>query len=279
MVEENGNTDVALADSAGAFTENWAEKLGDDFTDDVATLSHYDSVQKLAKFGMDSKRKLGHDPATLVKIPDESAGEEVFAEQQTAFNKAGGRPDTADEYKYELSSELKVKLGDLEDDRMAKIRKFAHEDLGISQAKFKKLLDFYHNDLSEGIDAAGVINEERQAEAIEASTAELKKEWKTGFEDRVLRANAVLRKFGGADAVASLGAENNPLMVRFLDSIASVLSESSIKGITGVTTPTSSDIETQIKKLRATDAYTNKMHPEHKAVNAEVLELYKKKKL
>ncbi len=275
---ENGDA-VALVDSDGVFADGWEGQLGDDFKDDAPTLKRFKNVGELAKFGMESKRKLGHDPSTLVKIPDETASEEIQVEQKAAFNKARGKPDTTDEYKYELSPELKIKLGDMDDDRLSKLKTFAHEKLNLTPTEFKEMLDYYHNDAAESIDNYDVIHKEQQAEAIEKGTAELKGEWKAGYEERLLRANAVLRKFGGADAVALFGAENNPEMAKFLDRIASVLSESTIKGLTGITEPTSSDIDAQIKKLRATEAYTNKMHPEHKDVNAKVLELYKKKKL
>lgn len=265
-----------VVNTDGSFVENFHEKLGDDFKGDADTLSRFQKsgIKGVFKSYMDARRKIGMSPEKLVEIPGDNSSDEVRA----AFHKAAGKPDTIDGYdEYQMPDELKEKV-EMNDERLVKFKQFAFDELNLSHTQLKKALDFYYQDIADITDAFDLNYNETQAQKAQDAEKALKDEWKNDYEDRVLRCNAVLRKYGGADAIEAFSAQNSPLMAKFLDNIASAMSEDKIKGLTGVSTPTLAQIGDRLAEIKAHPAFMDKKNPEHAKIMAEYSRLWDLKK-
>ena len=272
-------TPQAVMDAEGKFSENWYEKYGEE---NSAHLSRYKDFDSLVKAQIATKRKLGKDPDTLVEIPTESSSDEVKA----AFRKAVGVGESLDDYDYVMPDELAEKLEPINDERLSAFKKFAFEELEISPAKFKKLLNYYHYDIANMIDKGDAIFEEKKAADIDKAEKELRKQpgWQSDkeYKDKILLANSVLRRFGGKEAVEAFNAENSPLMVRFLANVAGAFSESTLKD-GGAPDSSTGNIKEQINKVRERmtaiqkeNPFNFKANPEFKELKQRKTELYKK---
>ena len=267
--------DIPIVSTDGSFVENWSEKYGEE---NLAHLSRYKDFDSLVNSHIATKKKLGKNPDTLVEIPTDDSSDEVKA----AWAKASGVPDDIKDYEYNLSDELAVKLGSLDEKKMTAAREFAHKELGLSPAKFTKLLDFYHNNIAADLDAADVSFTEQKNAKIAENKAELKKEWRDSYDDKVQMANAIIRKYGGEDAVAEINAENSPLMAKFLNKIADAMSEDTLKGLksTSVTTATNiksriNDIRVQMDKIEKENPANFKGNIKYRELKIQKRELYK----
>ena len=266
---------TSVVNTDGSFSENWTDKYGEE---NKAHLSRYKDLDSLVNSHISQRKKFSKDPSTLIEIPREGSTDEV----NSAWAKAHGVPDTIDGYKYELSNELATKLGPLDDKKMAGIREFAQKK-NWSPTDFKDALDLYHNMMVGDIGTAQTTFNEKQTELQEAGVAELKKEWLGEYDNKVLNANAVLRKYGGEEAVAEFNAQNSPKMAKFLDNIHSAMSEDTIKGLSTSAAPTATNIKSRIADIRASMDAIMKESPSNFKANAkfkelqiEKTELYKK---
>ncbi len=264
-------TSVVKAD--GSFTDNWHEKYG---KENEAHLSRYKAFDDLVNSTVATKKKLGRDPDTLVEIPTEHSSDEVKA----AFRKAKGVPDKTDSYEYTLSDELAVKLGPLEDKRMAAIREFGHKQ-EWSPKQFKDALDFYHNMLSDDIDAGNTSFSEQQTADAAAGKAELRKKagWQSEeeYNAKVQRVQSIVDKYGGVDGVAELNLQNSPKMLVFLDNIAGSMSEDTLKGLGPSSGPTSANIQIQINEIYEEINKIMKENPANFKGNPKYKELIERK--
>jgi len=273
----DGEGNLQLVDSDGTFSEDWVEQLGDDYKEHAPTLSRFKNVRDLSKSYAEARKKLGQDPESLVQIPRDDSPDEVKA----AFHKAAGKPEKEDGYEYKLPDDLSAKVK-VDDEKMTGFRKLSHE-LNLNQKQHEGLLNFYFKDIADSQDKFEMLMAEQEKEDAEKGKAELLKLYGNGTDERVLRANAVLRKFGGDEAVASFNAQNNPLMVKFLDNIAEAMSEDTLKGVAAATFPSASDIKSQVAKIREEmtkiekeNPGTYRGNPRYKDLIEQKHELYKK---
>ena len=263
-------SEQSFVNNEGAFSENWADRFDEG---DRATLSRYKNVDDLAKSLVSTKKKFGKNPDTLIEVPSDTSSDETKA----AWRKANNVPESVEEYAYEYSDELAAKLGPMDDKKMADIKEFAFKELELTPSKFQKMMDFYHTTTASDLDAFDVSNSEKIAEDAETSKAELKKEWLGDYDNRVLRANAVLRKYGGEDAVASFNAQNSPAMAKFLDNIAQTMSEDTLKGTQMSNQVTATGLKSQINDVRLEMDKIAKENPVNYKATAKYKELTTRK--
>lgn len=269
--EEEGGGDKGFVGSDGVFTDNWTDDEA--FKENADTLSRFKDVKSLANSYMDIRKKVGKNPDTLVEIPRDDSSDEVKA----AWRKAGGVPESLDGYEYTMPDEIGVKL-EIDDNKMASFKEFAFKELELSPGKFVKLMDYYHKAQVSDIDSFDTSFNEKLKEDQEKATVELKKLWLGDYDNKVLRANAILRKYGGEDAVASFSAQNSPLMAQFLEKIAESMSEIQLKGLTGQTVPTTGDITTKINDIRTEMDKITKENPVNFKANSKYKELLERKR-
>ena len=265
---------VSVVNADGNFAENWTERFDEA---DREHLSRYKTFDEFGKAHMSLTRKYKKDPDTMVEIPRAGSSDEVKA----AWRKAGGVPDAVDAYEYKLSDELAVKLGPLKDDKMAAIREFAHKELELTPTKFTKLLDFYHTNIAGDIDAADISFNEQKVSDAAASKVELRTKdgWRSEeeYKAKVLRANAVMRKYGGEEAVEEFNAQNSPKMAVFLDNIAESMSEDTLKDLGPSIGSTRANIDSQITEIRGQMDVIIKENPSNFRGNIKFKELMTRK--
>jgi len=273
-----GSADTGFVAADGTFNDGWTERP--EFKAHAETLSRSKNVTELANSHMELRKKYGKDPNSMVEIPNATSSDEVTA----AWRKANGVPDVTDAYEYKLSPELTTKLGPIDDKKMAAVKEFAHKELELSPAKFTKLLDFYHNTTAGEIDTANISFNEKNAAATVAAIAELKQEWKGDYDNNVILAQAVMRKYGGDDAVAEFAAESSPTMLRFLNNISSAMSEDKLRELGAGTGSTSAELNSQIaavrseqSKIREGNPVNYKSDPNFKDAEQRLKLLYQKK--
>ena len=260
---------TSIVNPDGSFAEKWSEKYG---ADNQAHLSRYKDIDSLVKSHIDTKKKFGKNPDSLVEIPTDTSSDEVKA----AWRKAHNAPATKADYKYALSDDMAIKLGPVDEKKLDAFRDYAYGK-NWSNADFQDALDFYHNNMLMDVDSAGNILAEHQNAAAEATRTELKKEWLDGYDDRVQRAQQVMEKYGGVDAVSEANLQNSPNFIKFLDNIASAMSEDTLKGVTNNIAPTASNIKSQINDLRIEMDKIAKESPVNYKASAKYKELTERK--
>lgn len=262
-------TEGSIINSDGSFVENWSSKYGEE---NQAHLSRYKNVDSLVNSHIETKRKLGKDPSTLIEIPNETSSDSV----KTAWRKAHNVPETKDGYKYALSDEMASKLGPLDEKKIEAFKEYADKK-NWSKEDYKDALDFYHNSMLADIGAAQTTFSAQQAEAKQAAETELKKEWLDGYSDRVQRAQSVMEKYGGVGVVDELGLQNSVPMLKFLDNIAGAMSEDTLKGKGTPIVPTASNIKSQINDIRIEMDNIAKENPVNFKGNTKYKELTERK--
>jgi len=269
---------TSIINDDGSFVENWYEKYGEE---NIAHLSRYKTFDDLVNSTVATKKKFGKDPNSLIEIPTEHSSDEVKA----AFRKAKGAPDSIDAYEYKLSDEMAVKLGPVDDAKMAAFKEFAHKQ-EWSPKQFKDALDFYHSNLAADIDTNEAEFNKQRSAAAEAGKAELRKRdgWRTEeeYKAKVQRAQSVMEKYGGIDAVADLNLQNSPEMLIFLDNIAESMSEDTLKGLKGSTVAAVANVKIKISENRSKmndimkkDPVNYRNDPEFRELDKSNTELYK----
>jgi len=280
---------ASIVNPDGTFAENWTNNLGDELKSEVPTLSRFKNVKDLSKSYIDARKKLGRNPEDLIVIPKDDSSDEVKA----AFYKARGWPDSPDKYEYELSKEMKERLGsDVDPKLMTDVRKFAHEKLHLNQSEFKEMLDYYHNFMAGQADKGnGELDEFVEQRRLDGVVI-LKKEFGVGLNERTLRAEGLMDKYGSKVIKDADGTEKtliqkleeeipaiktSPYMRMIFDAVAETLSEDTLKGVGRITTPTTTDIDSKIAELRQHPAYMDNKHPDFQRIQDQITALYKQK--
>ena len=290
--EQGGSGDTGFVDSAGTFTDNWAQ--GEAFKEHADTLSRYKTVGDLANGHMELRKKFSKSPDSMVEIPSETSGDDVRA----AWKKAKGVPETVDGYAYDFSDELSTKLGPVDDNKMSAFKDFAHKQ-DWNPKQFQDALDFYHTNIATEKDAFSTSLEESTNERFEAGTAILKGQWLDGTDDRTAAALEHLQKYGEIEVKGADGEMVNPLeklfeeapqlkqspwLTMIMDNMAQKMGEAGRKGGGDSGALSLDSINTQITELRAqqnairTESPVNfKGDPKFKDLEGRLKVLYQKK--
>ena len=300
MPEENNTAPAASPEAApssdtgyvgvdGTFNEGWTGR--EEFKNHADTLSRFKSVPDLAKGYMEARTKIGKDPNSLAEIPNDTSSDEV----KTAWGKANGKPETVEGYEYNYSDDFATKLGPLDDTKMGAIKEFAHTELGLSPAKFQKLLDFYHTNMAGDIDSSSASFEEQKQAAFDKGTAILNREWLDGTADRTAAALDFLQKQGEIEVKDADGNIVNPLEMLFAespelktspwltmiaDNMAQAMSEDTLRGANSASHGMSLEgINTQIADLRSEQSTIRDANPVNFKSDAKFKDIEKRLKL
>ena len=264
--------ETSIVNQDGSFAENWFEKYP---KEDHQTLSRFKRVDDFVTSHMSQRKMLGKNPDVLVEIPADDAADDV---KQVFYTKLGV-PEDAKLYKYERSKDLSDKI-DIDDEKVAAFAGIAKK-YNLTQAQFNGVANDYLALIDKDIEAFELKQVDAEdKDYIEVEKA-LKKEWGKAFEDKVARANLLMRHYGGQNIVDDLGLRNSLPMVKLLDAIANDMSEDRIRGLTALTVPTPAEVDVQIAELqKKQDEIMNKYPIDRKAVKViteQLTELYKKK--
>jgi len=265
-----GGGDSGFVGSDGTFNEGWAS--GEAFKDNSETLSRFKNVTDMANSYMDLRKKSSKNPDLMVEIPSDTSSDEV----KSAWGKANGVPETVDEYKYDYSDDFATKLGPLDDTKMSVIKEFAHKELGLSPAKYQKLMDFYHTQTSSEIDISEASLAEMTNQRFEDGTAVLEGQWLEGREERTAAALAHLQKYGEIEIKGKDGEMINPLeklfeeapqlkqspwLTMIMDNMAQKMGEAGRKGGSDTGSMSLDGINSQITAIRAQQSEIRKANP------------------
>lgn len=253
---------IGLVNDKGEFSEKFLEHFDEG---DRPTLERFakTGLKSMGKSYADLQRQF-RSPDDYVKMPKDDSSDE----EKAAFHKRRGVPDTADAagYKYEMPEGLPECI--TSDDEMALYYQMA-KDANLTSGQFKKMADGHFANIIKVIADADAKAEELNNQAYDAANMKLNKVFGSGKakEQRILRANAVMRHYMGEEAVASLKAENNPLMTMFIDRIAQDMAPARIEGIIkggSASISTNADIDKKMNELRDTEGYYDNSHKDHR---------------
>lgn len=276
--------DVSVIDAKGNFAENWADKYPEE---DRPTLSRFKKFDELVTSHMSVRRKFGKDPDSLVEIPGDDSSDEVKAE----FHRRRGVPEKVEDYKFTKSLDLSENI-DINDAQVAAFTQIAKKH-DLTQKQFLGITNDYLAVVDKDIGVFDDAQKERVEIARQQGITALKKEFGTGAEDRTLRAESLFDYYGSKvikepdgkteKAIAQKLEEEipaiktSPWLRMIFDAIAEDMSEDRIRRVRGITTATPEALDGKIAELRKHPGYGDSSHPDHKRVNAEVQELYKRR--
>lgn len=255
----------------GGLVEGWQGRLSDESLRTEASLEGYKDINGICKSLVSTKKMMGRDPDTLVTIPNESSTDEERAE----FHRRRGVPDTVEGYKYVRGKDLPETI-ETSDEKIAAFAQIAKK-WNLTDEVFNGVANDYLALIGKDIAAFDLIEQDRGDKEFKEAETALKKKFGGAYDEKVARANLLLKKYLGQEMVAELGLENHPAMTEFLDRIAEDMSEDRIKGLTKVSTPTPDAVKDKIIELRKHPAFMDESHPQHKDIVDEISELYKKK--
>ena len=255
-----GDPPVALVSHEGNFSEKWLEHFDEG---DRGTLERFKGtgLKSLGKSYADLQRQF-RSPDDFVKMPKEDSSDE----EKAAFHKRRGVPDEAKDYpKYEIPEALtNVQTSDEEQEYYNNLFKRAN----LTPAQRKVMADGHYEYLNKFLGEVEAKKVEADNQAFDAADIILNRKFGSGQakDQRILRANAIMRHYGGEEAVASLNAENNPFMTLFLDRIAQDMAPARIEGImkgSSSLTPTNTDIDQKMAELRKQPGYFDRNHQDY----------------
>jgi len=243
---------------------DWRAGLPDDLRANP-TLGKYSSVEAAAKALVNATQMIGRD-----KIPIPREGDD-WAD----WHKAGGRPDTAKDYKFKAPEGLPEGF-EYAAEMDEGFREIAHK-AGVSQAQAEALRDWYVAASAGQFQSPQVV---RDAEIAE-STAALEKEWGRAMPQKLQQAESAVHSLFGeefAQMLTQTGLANNATLIKGMAKLASMTAGD--KALIGVMTEhTPGEISGQIADFERTHfkALTDKMNPEHALRVGERTKLYQKR--
>jgi hypothetical protein len=274
-----GGEPVALLDDGGNFTDEFYNTFDEN---DRAAISQYKTPGELGKGHINLRRTFDKPADRVLVLPDDNSSDE----ERAAFNQRIGVPQEAAGYEFELNPELKNVA--IDDDRLNAFREIAKK-YDIPKSKFAGLVNDYLALIDKDAGEFELIQQNKEAKAIEADNAVMDEYFGKAKEDRIALADAMLRKYNTeiknekgevvANSVEKLVEKypdivHSPWLVMTLDKIREDMSPARIQGLTGVTAPTNAAIRIRIAEIRSKPAYTDMSDPDHTTrLNKEVLEL------
>lgn len=213
-----------------------------------------------------------------VIIPKEDAPPEEYDK----FYNAIGRPEKPDGYRFDEIKDLhkNVVWNKETDNGLANL----FHQRGLSQ----KSANLLRNDFLGMINEISKKQEQKEAEAIKIAEVALRKEWGDKYETNRQNVAKLILKAGGEEAINAMGGENglgnNPIILKTLAKIASLLSEDQINTIVDSSKSSTQGSETKEeaqKKINEILHADQKSHPywnendkKHDEAVAEMKRLY-----
>lgn len=260
MSDEQVAEAPADAGEAPSGSDDWLASLPPELASDPS-LQHIGSVEGMAKSYINAQKMVG---AEKLAIPGNWATEEDW---DLVYNKLG-RPAEAGDYE----------LGELEGDMADWFRNAAHQS-GLSDRQAAKLAEAY----GEFAGQATVMSEEAMETRRSEVETELRKEYGGDFDDKMSRANELLKEFDAPDLTEIQLADGSllgdspelvKLMVNISDYVAEQISEDGLAGRDSRPGITDEDLQARLSEMTAKNSpYWEKHHPEHDRMVNEVLRI------
>ena len=183
------------------------------------SLQTFDSVDKLAKSYVNAVKKIGGDPNTLVRIPQEG-------ENRDAFYNQIGRPEQPSGYNFDEV------VGEDPEGTLDGFKEFAHHH-GLTQTQAENILNLY-GEIQE--DESQQFEESQRQFDID-SQIELQKEWGKNYDGKIDMAARAFAEFSTPELkqiMDETGMGNHPELLRIFAKIGERLGEDSLVVGTGL---------------------------------------------
>jgi hypothetical protein len=263
---------VSMTGEDGNFVKDWHKLLKDESLHEDKTLQTFKNVEGLAKSYVHVRRQV---PLDKIAIPNENTTDEEWEK----WHEAGGRPPTAVDYNLVRPKDFPEEHWD--DERANKWMERFHK-AGLNTKQVAYLSGEFNADILEELKA--------QVDAINAYQQESKdslfKRWGAAYEPKKHQGNYAIEKGTGGDVefkerLLNMKLEgggrlgDHPDFVEYNSNIGGKFAEHGDIVTTKVSTP--DDIQKEISKEMATEAYKNGRHPDHKAAVKRVSLLFQEK--
>lgn len=196
-------------------TENkaWYENLGVEIPDDNRGLfDKYKTAEDFVK-GYSELNKAFSQKKGIQPLSEEST-----AEQIKEYREAMGIPEEPDAYSWEKPEDF-----NLDDERFTDWKKTMHE-ANLTDAQAKVLFEKWHEDDKQ---FSEFVQAEQEKLATESKAA-LKQDWGKDFDNRIVAAAEVAKKFNLVDSLKKGGIINDQNIIRLLDAVAQNMKEGRI---------------------------------------------------
>jgi hypothetical protein len=207
-------------------------------------------------------------PLDKIPRPTEHFTDEEWAE----FHKAGGRPETPEDYAIAKPKDFPDDLWN--GDRVPDWQTFFHQ-LGLSKKQVDAIIERNNTETLE----AWNNNEQSKDLAFNELKQKLKQKWGMAYEQNVHLGNIAIDKGAKEDLdlkerlLEKINAD--PDLLEFTSNLGSLFAEHKIVEDTGV--PTSPDLQQKINEEMMKPAYLDRNHPDHKRQVQLVTQLFEQK--
>lgn len=231
------------------------------------SLQNFQNMNDFVKSYLHSQKLVGADK---IPVPNKMATDDDWNE----VYKRLGRPNSPDEYQYQLPEQNK-----LDDATLKAFSEQAHK-LGLLPKQAQGIIDYY-NGLAQQSEQSSSMQQETAR--LEAETV-LRKEYGPAYDNKINAAKNLATNTLGAeflrDTVLQDGSRlgDNPQVVKAFATLAEKLSEDNLVQGDVASAMTIKEINDEISSLtQPGSAYWNKTHINHKKAVEEVQRLYQLK--
>jgi len=262
--QQAANGTPAGNNAAGSTTADWRSALPKELQED-ATIKKFTDVSTLAQSYVNAQKLIGADK---IPVPSKHTTDEEWA----GIYRKLGVPEKIDDYT------VKFKEGVSVDDKFtADFRALAHKT-GVHPKQAQALADWF-SDVNLGAEQSVKAEVQKR---FDTTVVELKKEWGNAYDLQLSRAQKVANELGGESFIKELestGMGGNKHVIQFLAKIGEKMyaEHKFVEAQGGTNTMTPADLDKEINRLKTEPAYTDKLHPRHKDVLAEMTDLFQKR--
>jgi len=231
------------------------------------SLQNFQNMNDFVKSYLHSQKLVGADK---IPVPNKMATDDDWNE----VYKRLGRPNSPDEYQYQLPEQNK-----LDDATLKAFSEQAHK-LGLLPKQAQGIIDYYNGLAQQSEQSASM---QQETARLEAETV-LRKEYGPAYDNKINAAKNLATNTLGAeflrDTVLQDGSRlgDNPQVVKAFATLAEKLSEDNLVQGDVASAMTIKEINDEISSLtQPGSAYWNKTHINHKKAVEEVQRLYQLK--
>ena len=252
----------------GALTEGWNSTLSEDIREEKS-LASFKTVGDLAKSFVNTKKMVGKN---VVAIPNETSTEGEWQE----YFKAGGRPETVDDYGLKAPEGLPPELAE-QIFPEAKLKSW--QDRFFKAGVSKKAADVFVAEFAKDILAESQAITQANETAAAELVSGLATEWGAAYDQKLHMGDMAVQDFAGdnQELKESLGyLRKDPNAIKMLAHFGGLLAEGKPPNYAAIPTP--SDYGDQIDTLKANPLYVNGTQKERMKIANKMMELRKLQK-
>ena len=230
----------------GTLNEGWKSTLPEGYRDEKS-LPNVGDAKILAKMFVDTKRMVGRD---VIAVPSDKSTEADWE----AYHKAGGRPETANDYGLAVPKEFPPEFADkiFPAERLTKWQERFFKG-GTSKKAANNFIADFANDMLDDIQT-----QQQNAQLAEDELVSgLARDWGAAYDQNIHIGNIAIEEGTGGDedfkARVVVKIQNDPDLTRFTSNIGKKFSEGKPPSFSNIPTP--SDLQSQIDEIQANPLY------------------------